>query len=208
MKTLTFCPSKCKLYLYFLLAFLLLFIKMDNTCSGQKMQQKAVMIIAGSDFRDEEFLQPKDMLETNRIAVTVAASSRSPSRGMLGTVVRPDIRVSDVKVEDYDAIIFVGGGGAKEYWDDAAAHRIAVQAAEAEKIIGAICIAPVTLARAGILKGRNATVWPGVAKKLEGYEVNYTAEKLEVDGNIITASGPKQAQKFGEALVKALVRRR
>lgn len=175
---------------------------------AQKPIQKAIMIIASQNFRDEELLSPKDILGTNRVEVILASSSLSPSRGMLGTVVKPDILIEDVNMEDYDAVIFVGGSGAKEFWDDAVAHNVACEAKALEKIIGAICIAPVTLAKAGVLKGKRATVFPGVAREFQTYGVNYTENDLEIDGNIITASGPEVSGKFGEALVAALVRRR
>ncbi len=175
---------------------------------AQDAVQKSVMIIASRDFRDEELLLPKDMLETNRVAVTLASSSLAPSSGMLGTVVKPEILLKDVNVEDYDAVIFVGGRGAKEFWDDPQAQRIALEAQANKKVIGAICIAPVILAKAGILKEKKATVWSGGAGELQAQGAIYTGSDLEVTGNIITANGPDASVEFAEALVKALVRRR
>ena len=91
-----------------------------------------------------------------------------------------------------------------EYWDNKTAHDIARNAINKNKILAAICIAPVTLANAGVLEGKKATVWKDVVDKLKAKGVNYTGSDVEIDGKIITGNGPDAAQKFGEALVAAL----
>ena len=171
---------------------------------GVEGMKKAVMIIAQDGFRDEEFFLPKEILEKQGIEVKVASTALTQAKGMLGAEVKPDILVSDIDVTDFDAIIFVGGIGASQYWDDPIAHKLAQEAYNRNKIVAAICIAPVTLARAGILKGKRATVWSSEAGNLRSAEANYTAKPLEKDGNIITASGPIAAREFGEEIVKAL----
>lgn len=176
---------------------------------GERVMQsvtgkRAVMIIASNNFRDEELLQPKDVLEKNGVTVTVASSSLKESKGMLGAKVKPDILFTDIKVTDYDAVVFVGGSGANEYWDNTTAHKIVNDAHNAKKIVGAICIAPVTLAKAGLLKNKRATTYSSTVNEIKAAGANYTGSDVEKDGNIITASGPAAAHKFGEALVKAL----
>lgn len=188
--------------------FFLSGIFMDHIMGDSVMQsvkgKRAVMIIASNDFRDEELLQPKEVLEKNGVTVTVASSSLKESKGMLGAKVKPDILFTDIQATDYDAVIFVGGSGANEYWDNPIAHKIANDAHNAKKIIGAICIAPVTLAKAGLLKNRKATTYSSTIKDVKAAGANYTGSDVEKDGNIITASGPAAAHKFGEAIVKAL----
>lgn len=171
---------------------------------AQGTDKKVVMIVASSNFRDEELILPKNILESAGFEVILASSSLSPAEGMLGTKIKPDILIQDVKIEDFEAVILVGGAGAKEYWDNSTVHGIAIQAENANKIIGAICIAPVTLARAGILEGRKATVWQGVAGELKSRGVNYTGNTVEIDKNIITADGPEAAEEFGEVIVSTL----
>lgn len=166
--------------------------------------KKVVMIIAQKNFRDEELLTPKQILESEGAEVTVASSSLGTIVGMLGAKVKADILVSEINVADYDAVIFVGGTGASEYWDNATAHKIAQEAVEQGKVLGAICIAPVTLAKAGVLQGKKATVWQSEKGKLTSAGCNYTGASVEVDGNIITADGPSSAEEFGKAIAKAL----
>ena len=166
--------------------------------------KKAVMIIAEKNFRDEELFEPKKILEAEGVKVIVASTSFNTARGMLGGKVKPDMLLSEIKVDDYDAIIFVGGSGASQYWNDSLAHNIAKEAVEKNKVLGAICIAPVTLANAGVLRGKKATVWPSERGKIEAKGAIYTGESVQIEGKIITAEGPQAARKFGEAIAKAL----
>ena len=171
---------------------------------GGSTMKKVVMIIAQDNFRDEEFLQPKSILEKAGIIVKVASKTRQDASGMLGAKVKPDITLQEINVQEFDAVVFVGGSGASTYWDDSLAHNIASNAHSANKLVAAICIAPVTLARAGLLKGKRATVWSSEAGKLSKEGAVYTAGAVEKDGNIITASGPSAATEFSNQILKAL----
>jgi protease I len=163
-----------------------------------------VMIIAHRDFRDEEYKEPRQIFEARGATVTVASSSLEVAKGALGAQVKPDLLLKDVTVSDYDAIVFIGGPGAQEYWDDPIAQNIAQEAVAQDKVLAAICIAPATLAKAGVLQGKKATVFSSEAEVLKACGANYTGASVEHDGLIITADGPKAAAKFAEEIVKAL----
>lgn len=171
---------------------------------GVRNMKKVAMIIASGDFRDEELLEPKEALERSGIEVKIVSTTLNQVKGMLGEKVKPDLLISDVKIKDFDAIVFVGGLGASQYWDDPVAHKLAQEASQTNRIVGAICIAPVTLAKAGILAGKRATVFSSEAGQLKANGANYTGRAVEKDVNIITANGPSAAREFGEELVKAL----
>ena len=172
---------------------------------GGSAMKKVVMIIAQDNFRDEELLQPKSVLEKAGIIVKVASRTKQDASGMLGAKVKPDMMLEEINVQEFDAVVFIGGSGASTYWDDPLAHKIASDAHSANKLVAAICIAPVTLARAGLLKGKRATVWSSEAGKLSKEGAVYTAGAVEKDGNIITASGPSAAAEFANQILKALL---
>jgi protease I len=119
-------------------------------------------------------------------------------------MVKPDMLLKEVNIQDFDAIIFIGGAGAAEYFDDPVAHKLAKDAYASGKIVAAICVAPVILARAGLLQGKKATAWESEGDQLRSLGADYTGKPVEVDGKIITAAGPFAAKDFGEAIVKAL----
>ena len=123
---------------------------------------------------------------------------------MFGTSVTPDILYSEIEPADYDAVVFVGGGGAREYFDDSIAHNIAVKTLKAKKILGAICIAPSILANAGLLQNKKAVAFSSEKVNLQNKGALIQNVDVARDGNIITATGPQSAEKFGEAIVKAI----
>ena len=177
----------------------------EENAGAARIEGKTVlMIVAHQNFRDEELFKPRSILEDAGARVTVASSSLDPAKGMLGGTAQPDMLVRDVDAGDYDAVVLIGGAGAKEYWEDESAHAVARRAAEEGKVLAAICIAPVTLANAGLLKGKKVTVWKSEASRVKAKGALYTGSDVETDGRIITADGPEAAEKFGRALVKAL----
>jgi len=157
-----------------------------------------LMIIAKTGFRDEEYFEPKSVLLKSGAEVVTASLSLGEASGMLGGKVMIDTTIDKINVSDYDGIIFVGGVGAAEYWENKVAHKIVKEAVEQNKILGAICIAPMTLAHAGVLKGKKATVFKSEVEKLKSYGAIYNGKNIEVDGKIVTASGPNVAKLFGE----------
>jgi protease I len=173
----------------------------EKTLTGRKV----VMIIAPQNFRDEELLQPRQALTEKGAAVTLACASLEMAKGMLGAEVKPDMLASEIKPEDWDAIILVGGTGATHYFEDSSVHSMLNEAIKQDKIVGAICIAPVTLANAGILSGKKATVYSSEVQTLKDKGAECTGKDVERDGKIITASGPQAAEEFGNAIAEALM---
>jgi protease I len=176
------------------------------TAQGEEAtMKKAVMIIAQNQFKEEELFQPKEILENAGIQVQVASVTLDLARGVEGKTFQPQLTVKGINVNNFDAIIFIGGAGATQYWNDPAAHKIAKDAYDGGRIVAAICVAPVILAKAGILKGKRATVWSSDSGQLLVAGAKYSGANVEKDGKIITAAGPFAAREFGEELVKAIL---
>jgi len=177
---------------------------------GPSVGKKVVMVIAPQDFRDEEFSQPRAILQEKGITVVVASTTRDTARGMLGLTVKPDIIISEIDVAAYDAIVVVGGSGSQQFlWDNEALRKV-VQGARAQgKVVAAICISPVVLARAGVLQGQKSTVFPSAEtiEELRKGGAIYEDSKVVVSGALITGSGPEAARDFGYALVDKLAGR-
>ncbi len=168
------------------------------------MKKKILMIIASQQFRDEELLVPKDYFEKNGCQVTIASSSLKPATGMLGATITPQVLIKDINPQNYDVTIFVGGYGAQEYWDNPLAHSIARTTLESGKNLAAICIAPVTLANAGLLNGKKATVWASEINQLKANGAQVQSAAVVADGKIITASGPDAAEEFAETILRSV----
>ena len=163
-----------------------------------------LMVIAPSEFRDEEYAHPKEVLERRGATVDTASVAPGPCRGRFGMMARAELAVRDLDPSGYDAVLFIGGAGSKVFFDDEDAHRIAISLAGEGKVIGAICIAPSTLARAGLLDGKTVTSFPSQEGDLRSHGANFTGNPVEVDGMFVTASGPEAAYDFGEAVADLL----
>jgi len=166
--------------------------------------KKAVLVLAEKIFRDEEYLVPKRLLEEAGIQVLTVSTTGNWVEGKLGARVQPDLLLTEVQPAEIDALVFVGGGGASQYFDDPVAHALAEKAASAGKLLAAICIAPVILARAGLLKGKKATVYVDGAEELRQAGAVYTEKPVVTDGRLVTANGPEAAEAFGKELVARL----
>ena len=174
--------------------------KVMNSLKGKKV----VMVIAHREFRDEEFAEPLNVLTKAGAEVTVASSALDPALGMLGKTAPVNLLVSDIVVSNYDAVIFVGGGGAREYFNDVVAHEIARQTVAQGKLLAAICIAPATLANAGVLKGKQATCFASVAGVLKKGGATVLDQGVVRDGRLVTADGPESAAAFARTVAEAL----
>ncbi|MBF0300752.1 MAG: DJ-1/PfpI family protein [Oligoflexia bacterium] len=168
------------------------------------MNKKILMIIAPQMFREEEYQRPREIFEKAGAKITVASSSKKISIGKFGMKVTPDILLDEVKVVNYDAIVFIGGPGATEYFESERAMEIANESVKQNKILAAICIAPSILARAGVLKNKKATVYSSEIDTLKTKGAFYTGKEVEQDGKIITANGPSSAFEFGKAILNAM----
>ena len=163
------------------------------------------MVIAPERFRDEELFDTRAVLERGGHGITVASTRVGECQGSRGGRARADVLLATQKADDYDAIVFVGGGGSKLLWNDDEALRLAREASSSAKVLGAICLAPVILGNAGVLAGCNATVAGTEAHTIEASGAVYTGPGVTVDGNIVTANGPKSSTLFGERIAELLV---
>lgn len=163
-----------------------------------------LLVIAQNDFQDIEFKTVRGMLTDAGYKVSVAAPKRGAAIGVSGFWTDADLALSVAKASQYSAVVFIGGPGAKELFDLGDAHRLAREAVSEDKVLAAICLAPVILARAGVLTGKNATVYPSASHDLTDGGARYTGVDVEVDGKIITASGPEASSAFAQAIITAL----
>jgi protease I len=163
-----------------------------------------VMVIAPTVFRDEEYAEPKAILEVRGATVTTASVTPGECVGRFGLRATATMSVADAAKRSWDAVIFVGGGGAEVFFDDDAAHTLASAQAASDHILAAICIAPSTLAHAGLLDGVRATAFPSREDDLKAHGAIWTGKPVTIDGRIITGNGPEAATEFGEAVAGAL----
>ena len=162
----------------------------------------ALMLLAPTNFRDEEYYETREVLEKKKIKI-VTASVSQVAESKQGKHEEVDLIIHEIE-DLYDALILVGGGGSRAYYEDMDVLELAQKYVAEKKIVGAICAAPGILAHAGLLEGKKAISTEDDRPLLESKGAKLVLEDVVVDGNIITASGPPASKAFGEAIAKKL----
>ena len=171
--------------------------------------KKIAMVVAFRDFRDAEYFIPADILTSCGAKIINVSTKKGIAIGVDGGEVNVQLTPKDFNIKDFDALIFIGGSGMAKNLGNQDFQSMARQALEAGKILGAICIAPVLLAKAGLLSGKKATVWSGPMDKspikiLRECGALYQEKDVVVESGLITANGPDAAKLFAEALLGEL----
>lgn len=176
----------------------------------EKLSGKKILIVVGKrNYNEQEFEHLYHLFQEEGAIVEVASQQTDKIMGRLEGFVVPHLLIKDAKPQDYDAIVLIGGYGAYAFlWDDAELHELLRQAHQLNKLIAAASVSAVTLANAGILQGRKATVYPdyNAAVILAEKGVHHVYQNVVVDDNIITSNHPRKAKQLGEAIVNKLVK--
>jgi len=169
--------------------------------------KKAALIIGSQNFQDEELFGTKRILDAALVQTVIASTRTGVIQGVLGNVAEATIPVNRLKVDDYDAIIFIGGPGAAEYANNPAIMNMVRETVRKGKVLGAIGVAPTILANANVLAGIRATSFLSERGRLIQAGAIYTVFPVERERSIITATGPQAAVQFGRVITYALAGR-
>ncbi len=163
-----------------------------------------VIVFLADGFEETEALCPVDVLRRAGIDVVIAGVGSELVTSSHGVTVKADTTVEDLDSNEQFSAVFCPGGmpGSVNLSQSWSVNEIIVKTAQTG-IVAAICAAPaVVLAPLGLLKGRNATCFPGC----ESYapDMVFSKEGVVVDGNIVTAKSAGWAFDLGLTLVSLL----
>ena len=172
-----------------------------------------VLIMATDGFEESELFGPRRILLDAGTEVRVAAPRPIPIQATVmddpGRVIRPDLAIADVRVEDFDALLLPGG---VRNPDSLRLHGPAIALirafAEAGKPIAAICHGPWLLVETDVLGGRRAACWPSIATDLRNAGATIVDEAAVIDGNLVTSRSPDDVEAFTAALIALIEARR
>ncbi|HOU75518.1 MAG TPA: DJ-1/PfpI family protein [Candidatus Dojkabacteria bacterium] len=161
-----------------------------------------LFVVANNNFQDIEFTVPYEMIIARGCEAVVASGNGGMCKGVFGKEIISDYKLSEVVGDEFDLVIFIGGGGALEqYLDDPKYLSVA-------KNIGAICVAPMLISDSGVLKDKRFTCWDDGSRTQINHIIKnggtYVNSSVVVDGNVITANGPDAAEEFGMKLVEVM----
>jgi len=171
---------------------------------------KLLVAIAPERYRDEELDDPIAVFQRAGIGFDIASTKTGTCTGMLGGTQQASLTFDRVKASLYSGLVIVGGGGsASHLWANKDLIQLARAFYDQKKIVAAICLSPVVLARAGLLKGKKATFFrtPESISEMKAGGAVIIDTPVVTDPPVITTDGPAAATAFGEAIIARLNRK-
>ena len=155
-------------------------------------------------FEDIEALIPVDVLRRGGVDIkTVSITGFPMVESAHGVKMMADLTFEEADLSDADLLMLPGGmpGASNLNAHEGVKAALLKQNAKGKRI-AAICAAPLVLGGLGLLRGKQATCYPGFEQTLEGAE--YTADLYTIDGNITTGEGPAAALPYAYSLLGQL----
>jgi len=173
---------------------------------GQEVRMPKVAMILADGFEEVEAMAIVDVLRRAGIETVMAGLHDGPITGSRKVRVLSDALIDAVRSDDFDMLVLPGGQpGTDNMNADGRVADLIRDFSRKNKLIGAICAAPMVLAEAGVLQGKHATSYPSCRDRVHG--ALYEEKTVVTDGNILTSRGPGTALHFSLALVERLAGR-
>lgn len=164
---------------------------------------KRAIIITGPHFQDEEYVYPYYRLLEADFKLDVATKGKATAYGKYGVPAIPTRDVTDLRVEDYDLVVLPGGQEAPDRVRQIPEVLAFVKGMfERGKVVAAICHGPWITISAGIMKGKKATCYAGMADDLKNAGALYQDAPVVVDGNLITSPHYRDNGAFMKAVLE------
>ena len=168
---------------------------------------KKVALFVENGSEELELIAPLDILRRANIHVDlISANNEDYITSSHDVKIIVDKKIDDIdNILDYDAIVIPGGmPGSTLLRDNDKIIKFYQEMYNADKLVAAICAAPIVLSKAGILEDKEVTSYPTFEKELNCK--NYNNKKaVVVDKNVITAQGAAVATLFGYEIVNYLL---
>lgn len=165
---------------------------------------KDLIVLLADGFEEVEALTVVDMARRANLHCDLVSTEKDLLVSSSHNVkVMADKLFEDINPNDYRAVYIPGGlPGATNLSENKKVLNLTKVFYKDGKLICAICAGPIVLDKAGILKDKNFTCFPGFEENLSFK--NPKDVPLCHDGNIVTAMGPGLAISMGMKIVEIL----
>lgn len=166
---------------------------------------KKVAILISEGFEEGETMAVVDVTRRANVHCDLISAEGEKVTSTNGVTVIAD-RLLDDSVKDYDMLIIPGGFPHINILpeNEKALELIRYFDADSEKYLVAICSGPVVLAKAGLVKGRKLTSYPGEKYEKWFTEADYRSDIIVVDDKLVTCRGPVSGFALGYTLLDLL----
>lgn len=166
---------------------------------------KTVAVLLADGCEPLEVVAPVDILRRGGVSVMLVALKDSLTVTTAQNLhMQADAFIGMVDLSNSDLLMIPGGSlGVENIGLNKAATTEIARRMEAGEPVAAICAGPMVLGNMGLLNGRKAVCYPGCEEDWPAgvYQPN---KNVEVDDNLITATGPGTAIPFGLEVLKHL----
>jgi protein deglycase len=164
------------------------------------------MILLAPGFEDLEAVTVIDLLRRAKFQVAVISLREDDVTGTRGTEVITDGNIALLDKQNIVDLIVLPGGqpGTDNLAADPRVISLLKTQAAAGRWVAALCAAPKVLAKAGLIKGKRITHYPGALTAAEQQGAVVTDNPVVVDGKLITGRSPGAAMDFALMLIEQL----
>lgn len=172
-----------------------------------KINASKILIMSTDGFEQSELCVPLEELKAKGATVHVATLDGEKIKGWdetnWGDSVAADLKIADVTVDDYDALVLPGG---QINPDILRADKTAVETVKSfvlqGKIVAAICHAPWLLIEAGVAKDREMTSYHSIRTDLRNAGAHVVDKEVAISNGIITSRSPEDLSAFVAKIVE------
>ena len=170
-----------------------------------------VAILVTDGFEQDELLKPRKALDEAGAQTQVVSPCDETVRAWKltdwGDTVKVDVRLNEVKPDQFDALLLPGGVlNPDKLRMDPKAVAFVKSFFEADKPVAAICHGPWTIVEAGGARGRTITSWPSLKTDLRNAGAEWVDQESVVDGNLVSARKPDDIPAFNKAMIDVFSR--
>lgn len=178
---------------------------------------KKVLLLLANGFEAVEASVFTDVMGWNKLegdgtTDLVTVGLRDKIKCTWNLTVIPEMHISDVNIDEFDALAIPGGYEEAGFYEEAFSRdflNLIREFDKAGKIIASICVAALPIGKSGVLTNRNATTYNlgdgKRQKQLCEFGANVLANKpIVIDKNIITSYNPSTAFEVAFNLLEML----
>ncbi|MBO6280602.1 MAG: DJ-1/PfpI family protein [Bacilli bacterium] len=164
-----------------------------------------VLILYADGFEDVEAIATRDVLV--RAGIDVYDAKISEDRELVTSSHKLSLSgflsPRNINANEFDALILPGGSvGVNNLLKSELVDSLVQEFYRLNKLVCAICAAPMVLGKNSLLKNRRYTCYPGCNEGLDGI---YTGEEVAVSDNIVTGRSMLFSVPFGLKIIELLI---
>lgn len=162
-----------------------------------------IYVFIAHGFEEMEAMAAVDILRRAELSVKTVGVGAKTITGAHGITVHCDMIEHMANSKDLQMVVLPGGmPGTLNLEKSDTVKAFVSHAVKNDLWLGAICAAPSILGHMGLLQGKRFTCFPSFEGEAPG--ATYTAERVEVDGKLVTGKGPGASTDFALKLVECL----